>query len=483
MKPSMAIKPLVFAIAAVMAVAVQAGQNDRRNDHHNGHHNNGQHTPPPTKIPVYATANAWDTQTSTDNRISNQGTINEAEMNQSGEGSSGNVGINVAAGNGNQQDNAAAIANAGSESSLDNSFVFGMASATADVVQSSDNNRVDNYSTQSSAVMSGSASGAEGNIGINIAGGDLNQQKNTMAIANTGAPLGNATATASAEQDGPGLVVNNSADRTYRVDTITITTSASGSSSRDGTFNSTDDRSSSSSFSVAGSQSASSSGSSGWNSSGSKSSNASGSSSMSASGSNGWNASGSASGSNSSSSSASLNASLDAAANATRTFTTDDGRRERTRSSTFDGSLNASLDVSVDKSRESAYDKSFEKAFDSSYDKTRESSYDKSKDSSYTKSHDSSYENASASAFEKSGEKSKQSSNDVSKSYSESSAYDLSNTVSFQVLTPTGWANPVTNTATLSGSVNGGSGNLGVNVAAGVGNQQSNSLAISNTSF
>lgn len=193
MKPSMAIKPLVFAIAAVMAVAVQAGQNDRRNDHHNGHHNNGHHNPPPTKIPVYATANAWDTQTSTRNRISNQGTINEAEMSDSGTGSSGNVGINVAAGNGNQQDNAAAIANAGSDSSLDNSFVFGMASATADVVQTSRNNRVDNYSTQSSAVMSGSASGAEGNIGINVAGGDLNQQKNTMAIANTGAPLGNAT--------------------------------------------------------------------------------------------------------------------------------------------------------------------------------------------------------------------------------------------------------------------------------------------------
>jgi hypothetical protein len=50
--------------------------------------------------------------------------------------------------------------------------------------------------------------------------------------------------------------------------------------------------------------------------------------------------------------------------------------------------------------------------------------------------------------------------------------------VSWQVLTPTGWANPVTNTANLNGSVNGGSGNLGVNVAAGVGNQQSNSLSI-----
>ncbi|PZP54605.1 MAG: heme utilization protein, partial [Delftia acidovorans] len=110
---------------------------------------------------------------------------------------------------------------------------------------------------------------------------------------------------------------------------------------------------------------------------------------------------------------------------------------------------------------------SFEKSYDSSYDKTRQSSYDKSRES----------------AYEKSGEKASQSSDSISKSYSEANSFDLSNTVSFQVLTPTGWANPVTNTATLSGSVNGGSGNLGVNVAAGVGNQQSNSLAISNTSF
>ena len=483
MKPSMAIKPLVFAIAAVMAVAVQADQNDRRGGHHNGHHNNGHYTPPPTKIPVYATANAMDSQRSTGNTITNQGTINEAEMSSSATGASGNVGVNVAAGNGNQQDNAAAIANASSESSLDNSFVFGTAEATADVRQFSNNNRVDNWSTQNSAVMTGSADGAEGNVGINIAGGDLNQQKNTMAIANTGAPLGNATATATADQNGPGLTVNNGADRTYRVDTLTITTTKSGSSSREGTFNSTDDRSSSSSFSVAGSQSASSSGSSGWNSSGSSSMNASGSRSSTASGSNSWNASGSMASNASSSSSSSLNATLAAAADATRTVTTDDGRRERTRTDSFDASLNASLNVDIDRSRESSHDASFEKAFDSSYDKARQSSYEKSRDSSYEKAHESSYANASESAFEKSGEKSSQSSNDVSKSYSESSAYDLSNTVSFQVLTPTGWANPVTNTATLSGSVNGGSGNLGVNVAAGVGNQQSNSLAISNTSF
>ncbi|WP_144173671.1 heme utilization protein [Pseudomonas sp. Kh13] len=436
MKPSMAIKPLVFAIAAIMAVAVQAGQNDRRNDHHNGHHhNNGHHTPPPTKIPVYATANAWDNQSSTDNTITNQGTINEAEMNQSAVGASGNVGVNVAAGNGNQQDNAAAIANAASDSSLDNSFVFGTAEATADVRQYSNGNRVDNWSTQSSAIMSGSADGAEGNVGVNIAGGDLNQQKNTMAIANTHAPLGNATATASADQDGPGLVVNNSADRTYRVDTLTFTKSASGSASRESASNLSIDKSSSSSFEKRGSNS--------WDASGSKSVDVSGSRNKESS----------------SSYNATLTATLEAAAEASHTVTRDHGRHDHTRSESVDASLSASLDASIEKTRDKSSSSSFQKSFDSSFEEAFDSSY------------------------EKSGSQQKDSSKDVVKSYSESSSYDLSNTVSFQVLTPTGWANPVTNTATLSGSVNGGSGNLGVNVAAGVGNQQSNSLAISNTSF
>ena len=134
MKPSMAIKPLVFAIAAVLAVAAQAGQNDRRG-HHNGHHN-GHHTPPPTRIYTDATATAHDRQSSTGNRIYNEGTENSAEMSSSASGASGNVGVNVAAGAGNQQDNAAAIANAGSTSSLDNSFVFGNADASARVTSS-----------------------------------------------------------------------------------------------------------------------------------------------------------------------------------------------------------------------------------------------------------------------------------------------------------------------------------------------------------
>ncbi|KAF2395000.1 MULTISPECIES: heme utilization protein [Pseudomonas] len=428
MKPSMAIKPLVFAIAAVMAVAVQAGQrDDDHNGHHNGHNNNGQHTPPPTKIPVYATANAWDTQSSTNNRISNNGTINEAEMNNSATGTSGNVGVNVAAGDGNQQDNAAAIANAAA-AAPDNAFVFGTASATAEVTQTSSNNRVNNYGSTASATMSGSANGGSGNMGVNIAGGDLNQQKNTMAIANTNAPLGNATATASANQSGPGLVVRNDADRTYRVDTITVTRTASGSADYSKSSAAAGSKSSSSSFDV----------------SGSKSFDASGSKSFEKS-----------SASNSSLN-ASLNATLDASAEASRNASWDYGRHHSGESSSSsDASLNASLDatlnVTIDKSHEKSGSSSFDKSFDSSFEK------------SGSKSHESEYAKA--------------------KAYTESSSFDLSNTYSYQVLTPTGWANPVTNTATLSGSVNGGSGNLGVNVAAGVGNQQSNSLAISNNSF
>ncbi|MGE7964855.1 heme utilization protein [Pseudomonas sp. NPDC089918] len=429
MKPSMALKPLVFAIAAVMAVAVQA--NDwRDNDHHHGHK-----PPPPTKIPVYATANAWDNQSSTGNRIRNEGTVNEAEMNSSATGASGNVGVNVAAGSGNQQDNASAIANAASNSSQDNSFVFGTAEATADVTQYSNNNRVNNFGSTASAVMNGSGNGGSGNMGINIAGGDLNQQKNTMAIANTNAPLGNATATASADQQGPGLVVNNNADRTYRQDTFTFTRTASGSSSRDKSSDLSVDKSASSSFDVSGSRSA--------DASGSRSSDASGFRSSDSS----------------SSRSASLSAALDASANATRTVTWNNGNGDRTRTRTVDASVDASIDANFDASRERSSDSSFERSFDKSW------------------------ERSSASSFEKSGSKESESSYDKSKSYSESSSFDLSNTYSYQVLTPTGWANPVTNTATLNGSVNGGSGNLGVNVAAGVGNQQSNSLAISNNSF
>lgn len=406
MKPTMAIKPLVFAIAAVMAVAVQAGQNDDW-----GHKHHRDHTPPPKQIDVQATAKATDTQNSTNNYILNQGTKDSATMSNSGTGSSGNVGINVAGGDGNQQDNAAAIANAGSMSTLDNSFVFGNATSTASVKQTSKNNQVDNYGSSATALMSGSASGTSGNIGINVASGDLNQQKNTMAIANSNAKLGSAMATASADQSSPGLTVNNNADRTYRVDTLTDTTTTKGHQSASGSFD------------VNGKQSQSSS----------------------------WGAKGSSSFDASASQKASFNASVDASLKAkvagSESSSWSNGHHHGSQMASGKASVDASLNASID---------------------AKESSSSKvSLSSSYAKS----ASEMSKSSFDKSG------------SFKEASSFDLSNSCSYQVLTPTGWANPVTNTATLSGSVIGGSGNLGVNVAAGVGNQQSNSLAISNTSM
>ena len=114
-------------------------------------------------------------------------------MSNSVTGNSGNVGVNVAAGDGNQQDNAAAIANAGGNSSAeDNSFVFGDANSSAQVTQNSNRNHVTNWSSTAAAVVNGSINGSSGNLGVNIAGGDLNQQKNTMAIANSHSALGTA---------------------------------------------------------------------------------------------------------------------------------------------------------------------------------------------------------------------------------------------------------------------------------------------------
>ncbi|MCY1403410.1 hypothetical protein D3C76_303470 [compost metagenome] len=475
MKPSMALKPLVFAIAAVMAVAVQA-DNGRR------HHQNNNYKP--KVVHTYATAEANDKQRSTGNFIRNEGTVNEAEMSDSAEGAAGNVGVNVAAGNGNQQDNAAAIANAGSDvSEIDNAFVFGHADATAQVRQYSNDNKVINYSTQNSAVMSGSGNGGDGNMGINIAGGDLNQQKNTMAIANSNAPLGNATATASADQNGPGLTVINGADRTYRVDTLSFTKTSSGEFSRSKSSELSVDKSASSSWSANSDKS--------FSVSGDRSSASSGSNSSSASGSNNSAASGSNSNSLSVDTSATLAASLgidvsaDASAetNTTRTVTNTFGPFEFSRSRSVDRSASASLDASLDASVDASIETSLDASRESSFDRSRESSFDRSRESAYDKSRESSFAVSGEKSSSKSGDKASESSYDKSKSFSETSSYDLSNTVSWQVLTPTGWANPVTNTATLSGSVNGGSGNLGVNVAAGVGNQQSNSLAISNQSF
>nr|WP_319528236.1 heme utilization protein [Pseudomonas laurentiana] len=232
MKPQMALKPLVFALAAVMAVAAHA--NGRNDDDHGGHHNGGHHGGHDhgqsvllgLLINAGSKATVGDTQNNNWNTVTNQATENTATMDNSAGDSQGNLGVNVAAGDGNQQDNVAAIATA------DEKFIFGSAVAESKADQYNTNNTVKNYSTQNNAALTGSANGSSGNIGINVTAGDFNQQKNNMAIAVSGGRV--ATATANATQVTTGLKVTNEADRTYDTKTLNSYFYASGTYQGDG---------------------------------------------------------------------------------------------------------------------------------------------------------------------------------------------------------------------------------------------------------
>jgi len=216
MKPTMALKPLVFALAAVMAVAAQAGGN---NGGHNGGHNGGNsggnnNSSALLALLVNAGAGATviDTQGNGGNGVLNENTRNNGTMDNSANGSQGNLGANVAAGDGNQQDNVAAIATA------DERFIFGSAVAVSSATQTNTSNIVNNFSTQNNANLTNSANNSSGNIGVNVTAGDFNQQKNNLAIAVSGGRV--AVASAAANQSTSGLSVNNKADRTYTKETL-----------------------------------------------------------------------------------------------------------------------------------------------------------------------------------------------------------------------------------------------------------------------
>ncbi|MCG6576103.1 heme utilization protein [Pseudomonas sp. AF32] len=232
MKPAMALKPLVFALAAVMAMAAQAGGNGNGNGHgHHGHQ--GPTLDQLLSINAGAGATVMDEQNSDGNVVTNQATRNTAEATDSLNGSNGNMGANIAGGDGNQQDNAAALATA------DESFIFGSAVAASSATQTNTNNYVKNNSTHNTASLTNAGNNGSGNIGINVTAGNFNQQKNNLAIAVSGGRI--AEASASADQTSTGLQVDNKGVRTYKTDTLTSTYSASGTFKAKGTGTAEDD--------------------------------------------------------------------------------------------------------------------------------------------------------------------------------------------------------------------------------------------------
>ncbi|MBD9534786.1 adhesin [Stenotrophomonas sp. MH1] len=156
-----------------------------------------------------------------------------------GSNASGNLGFNVAAGDNNAQDNAAAL------SAADASFSFGMADAEVFVNQSGMNNSTMNYGVTNNAGIGGNAfSGAAGNIGVNVTSGNNNEQKN--ALAASVATSAYATSSISSNQVSSGNDVTNDGYYDYVVNSyainmsgkVTGTTKGTGSGTYSGTGNS-----------------------------------------------------------------------------------------------------------------------------------------------------------------------------------------------------------------------------------------------------
>ncbi|MGY2137461.1 hypothetical protein ACW9I8_12720 [Pseudomonas reactans] len=174
MKPQMALKPMVFALAALMAAAAQAG---------------GWH-PAPQPTGVVASV-VTDVQNSAGNKFDDTKTENNASNDNSVNSNSGNVGVNVQSGSGNQADNSGAISSAKGD--------FATVFAVVDVNQNSGLNNFVNKGTQNNASVDNGINGNSGNVGYNSQAGQGNQGKNNLAI--TTADGKNIAAAANTEQN------------------------------------------------------------------------------------------------------------------------------------------------------------------------------------------------------------------------------------------------------------------------------------------
>lgn len=170
MKTKHKLTAIAFVVAASMsmgAFAQDAGRPGPR--------------PTPTPDPSASTASVTDVQVSLQNAVENDGTSNDAYVNDAIQNGSGNAGVNVAAGDTNQQANALSISTA----DADADFVFGhSATASVGVGQLNAGNQLSNLDVSNHATVEDAANSFSGNLGLNVAAGAFNQQKNDAAIAN-----------------------------------------------------------------------------------------------------------------------------------------------------------------------------------------------------------------------------------------------------------------------------------------------------------
>ncbi|MGL4711353.1 MAG: hypothetical protein ACRCWP_01970 [Shewanella sp.] len=136
--------------------------------------------------------------------------LNEYHSNTAGisessfENASGNIGVNVAAGDNNVQANSAALAE------IDTEFAFGSGDAEIFSEQKGTFNETLNKGSPNFASLSGNSfKGATGNIGVNVAAGNNNVQANNMVASVANGRLGEASVS-NLQQSGHNGTLNQS---------------------------------------------------------------------------------------------------------------------------------------------------------------------------------------------------------------------------------------------------------------------------------
>lgn len=153
------------------------------------------------------------------NNVDNDETRNSAVVGGNAmQNATGNIGLNITAGDNNQQANSAALASA------DASFLFGSADAEIFARQDAQSNWVSNYATTNNAALGGNAlQNASGNIGVNISAGSNNQQKNDLAASVAVARM--ATATVAVKQMNDHNYTSNSPKQEDRLTFVPVSLS------------------------------------------------------------------------------------------------------------------------------------------------------------------------------------------------------------------------------------------------------------------
>jgi hypothetical protein len=237
--------PIAIAVAALLVSPLALASEDGNNGDHGKHHHEGTSVTLKKdisvskhleingsigvsgQIPVTSSAMAVidDQQTGGDNNTTNTLNTNNTHMDGNAlQNSSGNIGVNQATGANNMQDNAAAMAVS------DAYFVFGSSDSEIFVKQQNGSNNTTNAGNSNTTRAADNAlRGASGNIGVNMAAGSNNMQKNNLAMSTSPSRLSEATVSSHQSTGGNNTTNAGRLDHVYTKTRVTVSGTMSGS--------------------------------------------------------------------------------------------------------------------------------------------------------------------------------------------------------------------------------------------------------------